>query len=256
MTKIYVDFMKKIIPFVLIASLAIWISACEKETETLQTAAISDYNPLVVGKYITYQLDSFVYTNFGTNSEIRTYQVKYLTEAEITDNLGRPAFRIVRFIRKTAANPWVSDATFMATNTGNSLEFVENNMRFIKLRTPIRDYYSWKGNTYIDTYSINSEVKYLDDWDYVYDSVNVPLTFGAFTLDSTLKVDQRDEIIGNPDNPAFYSEINYGMEKYATGIGMIYRKFFHNEYQPPTPGQGGRFVDGSYGITLTMIDHN
>ena len=86
----YLDFMKKIIPFVLIASLAIWISACEKETETLQTAAISDYNPLVVGKYITYQLDSFVYTNFGTNSEIRTYQVKYLTEAEITDNLAGP----------------------------------------------------------------------------------------------------------------------------------------------------------------------
>ena len=54
----------------------------------------------------------------------------------------------------------------------------KNNMRFIKLQTPIRDYYSWKGNTYIDTYSINSEVKYLDDWDYVYDSVNVPLTFG------------------------------------------------------------------------------
>ena len=148
--------MKKIIPFVILASLVISISACEKETETLQTAIISDYNPLIVGKYITYQLDSFVYTNFGTNSETRTYQVKYLTDAEITDNLGRPAFRIIRFIRKTAANPWVSDATFMSTNTGNSLEFVENNMRFVKLRTPIRDYYSWKGHTYIDTYSINS----------------------------------------------------------------------------------------------------
>lgn len=248
--------MKKIIPLILIAALAFSLNACEKSSEELQTASISDYNPLIPGKYISYRLDSFVYTNFGVNSEIRTYEVKYMVDAAITDNQGRPSYRIIRFIRKTPANPWRSDASFMATNTSNGLEFVENNMRFIKLRTPVRDFYSWKGNSYIDTYSINSEVKYMDDWDYVYDSVNVPITLGAFTLDSTLKVDHRDEIIGNPSDINSYSEINYSMEKYAKGIGMIYRRFFHSEYQPPTPGQGGRFVDGSYGVTYTMIDHN
>jgi hypothetical protein len=136
------------------------------------------------------------------------------------------------------------------------LEFTENNLRYIKLRTPIRDFYSWKGNSFIDTYSINSELKYMADWDYTYDSVNASITIGSFMLDSTLKVDQRDEIIGFPDIPTSYSEVNYSTEKYAKGIGLVYRKFFHNEYQPPTPGQGGRYVDGSYGVTLTMIDHN
>ncbi len=248
--------MKKIILFVFIASLAFSISACKKSTEQLQTASISDYNPLAVGKYISYRLDSFVYTNFGVNSEIRTYQVKYMVDAKIADNLNRPSYRIIRYIRKTTANAWISDASFMATNTGNGLEFVENNLRFIKLRTPMRDLYSWKGNSFIDTYSLNSELKYMADWDYVYDSVNAPLKVGTFTLDSTLKVDQRDEIIGNPSDATSYSEINYATEKYAKGIGMVYRRFFHSEYQPPTPGQGGRFVDGSYGVTLTMIDHN
>ncbi|RYY63628.1 MAG: hypothetical protein EOO13_19420 [Chitinophagaceae bacterium] len=249
--------MKKLIPFLCVAAaVAFSLTACKKETETLQTASIEDYSPLVVGKYITYRLDSFVYTNFGVNSETRTYQVKHQVDAQITDNLGRPAYRIIRYIRKTASNPWVSDASFMAVNTGNGLEFTENNLRYIKLRTPVRDFYSWKGNSFIDTYSINSELKYMDDWDYVYDSVNVPLTIGNFTLDSTIKVDQRDEIIGFPELPGSYSEINYGVEKYAKGIGMVYRRFFHSEYQPPTPGQGGRFVDGSYGVTLTMIDHN
>ena len=179
-----------------------------------------------------------------------------MVDAQLTDNTGRPAFRIIRFIRKTAAANFISDATFMATNTGNGLEVVENNQRFIKLKAPLRNFYKWRGNAFIDTYSINSEVKYLDDWEYTYDSVNVQLKVGTFTLDSTLRVDQRDEVIGNPNDRNSYSEINYGMEKYAKGIGLVYRKFFHNEYQPPTPGQGGRFVDGSYGITLTMIDHN
>ncbi len=248
--------MKKLFPFVMIATLVFLLTACKKSSETLQTDSISDYYPLQVGKYITYQLDSLVYTNFGVNIVTRTYQVKYSVDAQITDNLGRPAYRIIRFIRKTAANPWVSDATFMATNTGNGLEFVENNMRFLKLRTPIKDFYSWKGHSFLDTYSINSEIKYMDDWDYVYDSVNMPLKVGTFNLDSTLRVDQRDEVIGNPNDPTSYAEINYGMEKYAKHIGLVYRRFFHSEWQPPTSGQGGRFVDGSYGITLTMIDHN
>ncbi len=248
--------MKKIQLFVLVTSLALFLHACKKSSETFQTATIEDYSPLTVGKYIVYKLDSAVYTNFGATAVVRTYQVKFLVDAKITDNVGRPAYRIARSIRSNATRPWMPDATFMATNTGNGLEFVENNMRFLKLRTPIRDFYSWKGNSFIDTYSINSETKYLDDWDYIYDSVNVPLRVGTFSFDSTLKVDQRDEVIGNPADPKSYAEINYGVEKYAKGIGLIYRRFFHSEYQPPTPGQSGKFVDGSYGITLTIIEHN
>jgi len=248
--------MKKNIPLFLLCSSIFLFSACEKETEELSTSTIQDYNPLVVGKYISYKLDSLVYTSFGTSSIVKTYQVKLAVDAAITDNLGRPSYRIIRYRRNTAAQPWVADNTFMATNTGNGLEFVENNLRFLKLRTPMRDFYSWKGNSFLDTYSINSDIKYMDDWDYIYDSVNVPLTIGSFSLDSTLKVDQRDEVIGNPLDPNSYSEINYGMEKYAKGIGLVYRRFFHSEYQPPTPGQGGRIVDGSYGVTMTMIDHN
>jgi hypothetical protein len=248
--------MKRIFLISMIAALAFLMNACKKSTETLQTASISAYSPLTVGKYITYQLDSLVFTNFGVNTETRTYQVKYLVDAQITDNLGRPSYRILRFLRKTAANAWAPDASFMATNTGNGLEFVENNLRFTKLRLPIRDAYTWKGNTFIDAYSINSELKYLNDWDYTYDSVNMPSKVGNITFDSTIRVSQRDEVIGYPEIPSSYSEVNYGMEKYAKGVGLIYRKFFHSEYQPPTPGQGGRFVDGSYGITLTIIDHN
>ncbi len=231
-------------------------SACKKSNEDFQTASLSVYSPLTVGKYITYNLDSLIYINFGTSTVVRSYQVKYETDALITDNLGRPAYRIIRYIRNTPTAPWLSDATFMAVNTGNTLEFVENNYRFLKLHLPIRNNYSWKGNSFIDTYSLNSEVKYMDDWDYMYDSVAVQQQVGSYTLDNCLVVNQRDEEIGNPLDPNSYSEINKSKEIYAPGIGMVYRNFFHSEYQPPVPGLGGFFVTGSYGITLTMIDHN
>ena len=245
--------MRKVFLLFIIVS-AITFSACKKSTEDFKSASVRDYYPLVIGKYVSYNLDSTIFINFGTKDTVIKYQVKHVVDALITDNLGRPAYRIIRYIRKTSANAWVPDNTFMAVPTDFAMEFIENNMRFLKLKAPIKNGYTWKGNTYIDTYSLNSDVKYLDDWDYTYDSVDVRLTLGALTIDSTLKVDQRDEIIGNPLDPNSYSEINNGTEKYAKGIGLIYRNFLHVEYQPPTPGRGG-YKQG-YGVKITLIDHN
>ena len=170
--------------------------------------------------------------------------------------MGRLAYRIFRYIRSNPAAAWTPDNTFAAVNTTTGFEFVENNMRFLKLKQPVRDNYSWKGNSFIDTYSSNSLLHYMDDWDYIYDSVGVQTQVGNFTLDNTLIVNQRDEVVGDPTDPNAYSEVNYGQEKYAFGIGMVYKRFFHSEYQPPVPNLGGHFADGSYGITLSMIDHN
>lgn len=245
--------MRKVSLLLIIVSSAIF-SACNKDAEVLDLPAINDYYPLEVGKYVTYSLDSSVFINFGTKDTVIKYQVKHQIDGQLTDNLGRPAYRVTRYIRKTAANPWVPDNTFMAVPTDFAMEFIENNMRFVKLKGPIRDAFAWKGNSFIDTYSLNSNVKYLDDWEYTYENVNMPETIGTFNLDSTLHVNQRDEIIGNPNDVNSYSEINFGAEKYAKGIGMVYRNFSHVEYQPPTPGRSGYRI--GYGVKMTMIDHN
>jgi hypothetical protein len=233
---------------------AAFFSSCNKDAEVLDLPAVQDYAPQLVGKYITYNLDSTVYINFGTKDTVIKYQVKHQVDGTLTDNLGRPAYRITRYIRKTAANSWVPDNTFMAVPTEFGLEFIENNMRYLKLKGPVREAFTWKGNTYIDTYSLNSNVKYLDDWNYTYENVNTSQTVGTFQLDSTLDVNQRDEIIGNPADANAYSEINFGAEKYAKGIGLVYRNFLHVEYQPPTPSRGGYRI--GYGVKMTMIDHN
>jgi hypothetical protein len=229
-------------------------TSCNKDPEVLEVGTVSEYSPYVIGKYVTYNLDSTIFINFGTKDTVVKYQVKHEVDALITDNLGRPAYRIIRYIRKTAANPWVPDNTFMAVPTDFAMEFIENNMRFLKLKGPVREGTTWKGNSYIDTYSLNSNVKYLDDWDYTYDSVNVKKTIGTFTLDSTIHVSQRDEVIGNPADANSYSERNFSSENYAKGIGLVYRNFLHVEYQPARPGVGAYRI--GYGVKMTMIDHN
>jgi hypothetical protein len=245
--------MRKTVLLITIVTVVVFAS-CKKSTDVLDVPAVNDYSPFVIGKYIAYNLDSTIFINFGTKDTVVKYQVKHQVDALITDNLGRPAYRIIRYIRKTAADPWVPDNTFMAVPTEFALEFVENNMRFLKLKGPVRDGFTWKGNSYIDTYSLNSNVKYLDDWDYTYDSVGTSRTIGTFTLDNTLHVAQRDEIIGNPSDPNSYSEINFSSENYAQGLGLFYRNFLHIEYQPARPGVGAYRV--GYGVKMTMIDHN
>jgi len=236
--------------------LAATLTACTKQNEIFTTAPLADYFPLKVGKFISYRLDSTVYINFGQKDTVITYQVKDTVETQITDNLGRPAFRIVRYFRKNSTQPWVANNTFMAIASGNTMEFVENNLRFQKLQLPIKDGYSWKGNKYIDAYSLNSSVKYLDDWNYMYDSVNVPLTINGFNFPSTLKVEQRDEFLGqDPKIPnTQYAERNYSVEKYAKNTGLVYKEFLHWEYQGTQPGRQA-FYSG-YGVKLTVTGYN
>ncbi len=238
----------------LIVISAVIFNSCKKTDEVLDIASVNDYYPLQPGKYITYNLDSTIFINFGTAQTVVKYQVKHQIDALITDNLGRPAYRIIRFIRSSPAAAWVPDNTFMAVKTDFTVEFIENNLRFIKLKSPVRNGYTWKGNSYIDPYASGLDLKYLEDWDYTYDSVNVKQKLGSFTLDSTLKVAQRNEILGNPSDPNSYHEINFGEEKYAKGLGLVYRNFLHIEYQPPTPGRAGYRT--GYGVKMTMIDHN
>ncbi|HET7117517.1 MAG TPA: hypothetical protein VFI29_13550 [Hanamia sp.] len=231
------------------------LASCKKEDANFTSDSISDYFPLQVGKYITYNLDSTVFINFGQDQVVNHYQAKDEVDAQITDNLGRPAFRIIRYLRTDSTQPWAPNNVFMAVSTRNSLEYVENNLRFLKLMLPIKEGFTWKGNSYIDTYSTDLDVTYLDDWDYVYDSVGVPLTINSINIDSTITVDERDEFLGQDPSIAGtqYAEKTYSIEKYGKGIGLIYRDFLHWEFQGPqslSPGYTG------YGVTMSIIDHN
>ena len=236
--------MRKLVFFIVVSSLVI-CSACKKSTEDFITAPLSDYYPLKVGKYITYSLDSVVTANFGVSLIIKSYQVKHVVDAQITDNLGRTAYRIIRYIRNTPTAAWVPDNTFTAVPTENSIEFVENNLRFIKLKSPVRQDYTWKGNSYINTTIQTPYLKLYDDWDYYYDSINMPAKIGTTIIDSTIKVSEID-------TPPDFIEKIFSEEKYAKGIGLVYRNFLYWN----KGNANGTYSDASYGVIMNMIDHN
>jgi hypothetical protein len=244
-------------PVLFAAIVSVLLSSCAKETTQIDTKLISDYLPLQVGKFITYRLDSTVYVNLNTVKEVHSYVVQDLVDAAITDNLGNPSFRIRRLIRSnTDTTIWKDNASFVITPKAKSVEWIENNLRYIKLNEPIRDNFLWRGNSYINSYS-NPDLQYLDNWEYIYENVGQPFNGPGLNLPETITVLQRDEILGDPDNKSFYFEINQSKEVFGKGIGLVYKNFLHEAWQPPNiTSPSGYYEPNSFGITLTLLNHN
>ena len=259
------------------------ISSCKKQTETYQTDSITDYLPLEVGKYITYRIDSTVFLNFGKIKEVHSYQVKYQVDAQVADNLGRPSYRIFRYIRDTAATKsWAPDNTFYITPLDAQIEYIEDNLRFIKLHSPIKDGFTWKGNAYLpdEPYAALFDFQNdnnMQDWDYYYDGDPVPsVAIEDQTYSDVLSVLYDEDPTISPTDTipmteAFPATRSYSMEKYSKPIGLVYREYVMWDHQPnPTvidPGDPNDpinhppvysydpFTNG-FGIRMWMIDHN
>jgi hypothetical protein len=247
--------MKKIFtPLIVLAVLAISFASCSK-TEEFTSEPLEDYLQLQTGKHIIYRLDSMKFVNLDT---VKTsYQAKDEIDAAITDNLGRPSWRVIRYLRNVnGTGPWVVNMVYMITPTTNTVEVIENNFRYQKLKLPINEGFNWKGNTYISLYSSdpNWDYRFLDDWDYMYENIGAGFTTLGGPVDKTITVNQQDEVLGFPNDPQGYSERNFAYEVYGQGIGLIYKEFLHMQYQPASGGNPAYRL--GYSIKLNMLSHN
>lgn len=239
--------------FASLALMAMLVFSCSKDPESAPASTnMADYYPLQVGKYITYKLDSTVYINLGTLKVVRSYRVRDYVDSKFKDNLGNDAYRIRRMMRDAVDTTiWRDNATFLVTPTARTTELMENNLRFIKLINPIKEFTAWQGNSYInvkdDFYS------FYENWEYFYESINEPFTANGKRFDSTITVNQVDYVDGDPTKPQFRYEISYSTETYAKGVGLIYKEFLHELWQP-LPIKA--FEPNSYGVKLTILDHN
>jgi hypothetical protein len=240
--------------------------SCNKKEEYV-TDKLSDYIPLTAGKYITYRLDSMVFTGFGRVTEIHRYQVKHVIDKQITDNLGRPSYRVYVYIRDSAGvQPWLpAGNTYFITPLSNQMEVIENNLRFIKIHAPVKDAYTWKGNSYLpsDTcggpycpiYKFSNDDD-IQDWDYNYSGNTGPFSYRGINYADVLNVEEADEAFNVPITvPTSYASRTRSVEKYSKNIGLVYREYTLWEYQPNTGNPAGPYSTG-FGITMWMIDHN
>lgn len=248
--------------FSLFAFVAFTFLSCD-EKEDFTTESVKEYIPLTIGKYITYRVDSMVFTNFGKNTEIHKYQVKHRVDAIITDNEGRATYRIYRSTRDSAGlQPWQESGSYTILPLADQIEITENNLRFIKLHMPIRSGFIWKGNRYFPDNAYNpagynfSNDDNIQDWEYNYDGPPGSFTYKGINYTNVQTVEQIDEAFNVPiTSPSSYAAKSRVVERYSKNIGLIYRENELWEYQPNTGNPVGPYKTG-FGITMWMIDHN
>lgn len=243
---------KKSFSFLLLAfALNIALFSCKKpDDRPAPPEAEQEYFPLEVGKWVIYDVDSTIWDDTFCVERFYHYQVRHLVADTFTDEQNRPSYRIERSIRRRATDKWEQETVMYATNTGKSLEVVDDQLRFIKMTFPIENAKTWEGNSYILTKDPNHA--FYADWIYEYRLVGEPFNTGFKIFDKTLVVEQIDEQLSDPELfPEEFSSRTSSREAYASGVGMIYREYIRWTYNPETTE-----CRKGVGVVMRAVDHN
>jgi len=245
-----------------IVLLCIVSTGCKEEVQELTPEPLSDYLSPQPGKFIIYKLDSTVFTQNGRTLEVHSYQEKVLVDQEITDNLGRPSFRIYRFLRDVAGqNPWVSAGSFLVTPGTTQTEIIEDNLRSVRMILPMNVGQTWKGNRFLPANPYASVFEFsddnhihLEDWEFNYAAKGESLTLNGKTVNDVLTIEGPDiSVNAGITDPASFGSRTLLLDKYAKNIGLVYQEYVMWEYQP-NPGSSAFRV--GFGIKRSMLDHN
>lgn len=236
-------------------------ASCKHEVERYTTDAPQDYLPLTVGNFITYTLDSTVFTGFGRSEELHRYQEKQEVAAQFTDNSGRVSYRIDRSIRDSAGTePWRPAGNYVITPLEKTVEVVENNLRTVRLASPVTQDFSWKGNQYLPfapystIYDFRSDTNFdLADWDYFYEATGETLLLNGQTVNDVITVKHIDEETTANDD-IFLTGKTFSEDKYAKGIGLVYQELVMWEREPNASGSSPYKI--GFGVKRTLLEHN
>jgi len=244
---------KKLLPaFLIVALLFTGFYSCTKKNEHYTSDYSRNYFPLTIGKSVVYDVDSVLWDDNVDVRSLHHYQMRWTIADTFRDDLFRLSYRIQTYIRKQDTLEWATHKVIYITPTDNTVEYVEENLRFIKLIFPIQNGGTWKGNALINP--LDKDYLYFQNWNYYYDNYSEPFSNGFIQFENTVTVRAVDDTLGNPETrPTEYAFKTYGKEVYGQGIGMVYREITHWVYDPSKPGTP--FRDG-YSVVMKAVDYN
>ena len=238
--------------------------SCKKTTETLETLSLNDLLPAAKGKFIIYRVDSLIFDN--NTPETKRYQFKHSFDSLGVDNLNRPMWIVNTFINDSlGSGPWVQRGQYTITILDKQAEVNENNLRVIKVKLPAKESFSWPGNIYLPdkpyaAYGTNFSIRI---WEFNYSSVSKAEKIGNFNLPDVTTIAQANESRGLPlTDRTKYASQERSVEKYAKGIGLVYREHYVWENQPnerssgtpPVTTYDPRYV--GFGVKMWMVNKN
>jgi hypothetical protein len=185
------------------------LAACKPDEEAITADTGFNYVRTTPGDYVIYEVDSIVYDDFNGDTTHYRYQLKEVIESVFSDNEGRPAQRIERYVKRYNDTipysnlPWTLARVWSAQRTATTYERVEENVRYLRLSLPLRQDKRWNGNTF----------NTLGEWQYKCTSADAPYSINNLNFDSTAFIVQKADT-----NRLYYKLYT---ERYARNTGLI-----------------------------------
>jgi hypothetical protein len=199
--------------YLYIITVLLIFASCKKKSVPADSVDVGkDYYPLTLGKYVTYEVDSTVYDEFTFLPKTSKYRIKEKIEEEFTDTDGKPALRLMRYIKKYDSTKtydqiaWTVKDAWQVNQSNTSLQVVEENVRFTKLIFAVKENAQWDGNA-------NNTI---GEWDYTYSYMDKTETINGVDLEKVCFIKQKDY--------RTLISYQYYIEKYARGVGLVYRE--------------------------------
>ncbi len=199
--------------------------SCEKKSIPASEYDVGyDYYPQTIGKYVIYAADSTIYDEFTFQPTTYKYLIKEKIEDTFTDPEGKPALRLVRYIKKYDSTKtydqmaWAVKDAWQVNVSATSVDVVEENVRFTKLAFPVKTNGTWNGNA----------KNTIGEWMYSYKYMDKKETISAVYLDNKQNINNAVplEKVAYVKQKDFLTAISYDyyIEKYARGVGLVYRE--------------------------------
>jgi hypothetical protein len=197
--------------------------ASKSETETLPNRG-KDYYPLSVGNTALFDLDSVIYDPLPASIQIDTYrwQAREVLSDTLRSKTGTLVFVVDRSIKARTSVDWTPRETFAASLTADHALLSENNLTYIKFPMFFDVGTNWDGNLFND---VSTRLEVAGE---ILEPFSKKWTFEVLSYGKAEKIGTKDYTdvltVQAQSDPKILTEKRYSLEKYARGIGLVYRE--------------------------------
>lgn len=231
-------------------------SSCTDTFEEFPTDQLElSYFPVEVGRIWTYQVDSVLYSNFTNTTTESTSFIQDEVISMADDVSGEQRYLVQRSWRRSLQDRWRIDHVWFMTRTEQQAILSIDNVRTINLIFPPREGTQWDGNSFIrEGFIVNvggENIEMYKNWNYEIISRGLSEVIGVNSYDEVVQVQQ-----ANDENAI---ELRESFEKYAKGIGLVYKeqRILDTQCIEQCDGQSWEEkAQKGFILTQTLIDHN
>ena len=177
--------------------------SCDPE-EYSEVKSYQDYFPIEIQKEKKFLVTNIIHNSFGKDTS--SYYLKEIITESFIDLEGDTAYRIHRYWRNDTTQTYEIKDVWVVKKSENSIQQLEENIRFTKLIFPINKNSFWNGNAFNN----------LGYQEYSVQSIHTDFNLNNLTFDSCVSINQNYK--------SNLLEYENSQEIYSLGLGLVYKE--------------------------------